>query len=302
VFEGGTREPFFARWPGRFKPGAKVDRITSVIDLHPTILDLCGVANSSGLPLDGRSLKPLLRGSPSVWPERALFAHGEKVANPSSVFPGAIRTQGFNLVNGTELYNVTDDPGEQKDIAAQLPDEAKRLRAAYDQWFQDVLPPGGFKRLPLPIGYAEENPAWLPAPEAYLSPGLVYYGEHGYAWDWVTKWTSLEQSVYWNVDVHRGGDYEVAIEYLCPEGSTGAEVEVSAGTTMVRGVIRDATPMEPIVMRDVVPRSEVPRMHWKTLRLGKLRLAAGADKITVRPVAKPGAVVMDLNRVLLTRV
>jgi arylsulfatase A len=301
VYEGGTREPFFARWPGHFKPGAKVDRITSVIDLHPTILDLCGVANSTGLPLDGRSLKPLLTGSSSEWPERALFTHGERVANPSAMFPGAIRTQNFNLVNGAELYNVAEDPGEHTDVASKFPDEAKRLRAAYEKWFQDVLPPGGFKRLPLPIGYAEENPASLPAPEAYLSAGLAYYGEHGYAWDWVTKWTSLEQSIHWDVDVHQAGDYEVTLEYLCPEGSTGSEVEVSAGSAAVKGVIRQSTPMEPIVMRDVVPRTEVPKMHWTTVTLGKLQLPAGAAKITVRPLSKPGAVVMDLNQVLLKR-
>jgi hypothetical protein len=103
------------------------------------------------------------------------------------------------------------------------------------------------------------------------------------------------------VDVHQAGDYDVSFEYLCPEGSTGADVEVSAGTQKVHGVIKEATPMEPIVMRDVVPRSEVPKMHWKTLRLGKLQLSAGATKITVRPLSKPGAVVMDLNRVLMTR-
>ncbi len=299
VYEGGTREPFFARWPGRFKPGAKVDRIASVIDLHPTILDLCGVPNTTGLPLDGHSLKPLLTGTTAEWPERSLFVHGEKPASPSSVFPGAIRTQDFNLVNGTELYHVAVDPGEQKDVAAQFPDEAKRLRAAYEKWFQDVLPPGGFQRLPLPIGYAEENPAVLPAPEAYLSEGLVYYGQHGYAWDWVTKWTSLDQSVYWNIDVHRAGVYEVALEYLCAEGSTGSEVEVSAGTSITQGVIRESTPMEPIVMRDVVPRSEVPKMHWRTLQLGRLRLAEGTVKVTVRALTKPGDRVMDLNRVLL---
>jgi arylsulfatase A len=302
VYEGGTREPFFARWPGHFKAGAKVDRIASVIDLHPTILDLCGVHNNSGLPLDGRSLKPLFTGAADTeWPDRALFTHGERPANPSSMFPGAIRTQRFNLVNGTELYNVVDDPGERTDVSAKFSEEAKRLRATYEKWFQDVLPPGGFKRLPLPIGYAEENPGSLPAPEGYLSAGLEYFGQHGYAWDWVTKWTSPEQSVYWNVDVHRAGEYEVALEYLCPAGSTGAEVEVSAGEVSVRGKIHDATPMEPIVMRDVVPRTEVPKMHWRTLKLGKLQLPAGATRITVRPISKPGPVVMDLNRVLLTR-
>jgi len=301
VYEGGTREPFFARWPGRFKAGAKVDRIASAIDLHPTILDLCGVSSAAGLPLDGRSLKPLLTGSTAEWPDRALFVHGERPANPSSMFPGAIRTQNFNLVNGVELYNVTDDPGERTDIAARYPEEAKRLRAAYEKWFQDVLPPGGFKRLPLPVGYAEENPASLTAPEAHLSRGLAYYGDHGYAWDWVTKWTSLEQSVSWDVDVHQAGDYEIALEYLCPASSTGAEIEVNAGQSQVRGTITEPTPMDPVVMRDVVPRTEVPKMHWKTLRLGNLQLAKGPVKLTVRPLSKPGAVVMDLNRILLTR-
>lgn len=175
------------------------------------------------------------------------------------MFPGAIRTQDFNLVNGTELYHVTDDPGERTNVADKFPEEAKRLRATYEKWFADVLPSGGFKRLPLPVGWAEENPASLPAPEAYLSDGLAYFGEHGYAWDWVTKWTALEQSVYWEVDVHQAGEYEVALEYLCPSGS-------------------------------------------KTPKLGKLQMAAGAAQIKVRPVSKPGAVVMDLNRVLLTRV
>lgn len=40
----------------------------------------------------------------------------------------------------------------------------KRLRTTYEKWFQDVLPPSGFKRLPLPASF--------------------HYGEHGYAWDW----------------------------------------------------------------------------------------------------------------------
>ena len=47
------------------------------------------------------------------------------------------------------------------------------------------------------------------------------------------------------------------------------------GGSAVRGTIQEATPMEPIVMRDVVPRSEVPKMHWKTLRLGKLQVGRG---------------------------
>jgi len=79
-------------------------------------------------------------------------------------------------------------------------------------------------------------------------------------------------------------------------------MEVTAGKSAVRATVRESTPMEPIAMRDVVPRTEVPKMHWKTLQFGKLRLSPGPSRLTVRAVSKPGAVVMDLNRVLLKHV
>lgn len=54
----------------------------------------------------------------------------ERLANPSSMCPGAIRTPAFTLLNETELDNVVDDPGERTDVAARFPDEAKT--AAHD--------------------------------------------------------------------------------------------------------------------------------------------------------------------------
>ena len=302
VYEGGNREPFFIRWPGHISAGKRIDTIAAHIDVYPTLLDLCGVNSPKGNPIDGRSLVPLIRGNGATWHNRMLFVHSERPVDPNSLYPGTVRTQQFNLVNGQELYEIPSDPGEQKNIAADHPQIVEQLRAAYKAWFQDVLPPGGLKRLPIPVGYEQENPATLYAPEAYLSGGITYYGKHGYAHDFITNWTTLAGSVLWNLDVVRQGQYQVTLKYLCPEGSTGAEVEIAAGDASSHGVIQHATDMNPVRHRDLVPRTEAPAMHWQTMTAGILALPEGKTTLTVKAISKPGPIVMDLKEVILTRV
>lgn len=60
--EGGIREPFCIRWPGRIKAGATLREIAGDIDLLPTLTSLTGAPLISKKPLDGRNLAPLLLG------------------------------------------------------------------------------------------------------------------------------------------------------------------------------------------------------------------------------------------------
>ena len=55
--------------------------------------------------------------SPGV-ADRKLFTHRERAREPWHLYPGAARTQRFNLVNGTQLYEITVDPGEQNDVGS----------------------------------------------------------------------------------------------------------------------------------------------------------------------------------------
>lgn len=300
VYEGGVRVPCFLRWPGRFDAGRRLDQIAAHIDLYPTLLELCGVPLPAGqLPLDGQSLVPLLTGQAPPWPDRMLFTHREPERNPSGTYPGAVRTQRFNLVNGKELYEIPVDPGEQHDLSAKSPGKVKELRAAYEAWYAVAGPQCGFTRWPIPVGYAEEPRSVLHAPQSYPHGNLRFHGGPGYAHDWLTGWTSLEDWAEWDIDVVRPSTFEVSLRYLCPASDLGAKVRLTVAGRSLDGVIREATPMERKPSRAVFPEENYPEMHWGTLPLGRLALPAGRARLEVRALSKPGATVMDLKEVCL---
>ena len=60
LYEGGTRAPFIARWPGRIKPGTTSDLLTTFVDFLPTAAELAGAPAPPGL--DGISIVPTLLG------------------------------------------------------------------------------------------------------------------------------------------------------------------------------------------------------------------------------------------------
>ena len=157
VYQGGIRVPFFIRFPRLIKAGIEIDRAAAHIDVLPTILDLCGVARPDGRPrFDGRSLAPLLRGDASGWTDRTLFTQWHRGDEPELFRDCAARTQRYKLVNGTELYDLTADPAEKKDIAATQPEVAARLRRETEAWFKDVSSTRGYAPPRIHVGTPQE--------------------------------------------------------------------------------------------------------------------------------------------------
>jgi arylsulfatase A-like enzyme len=143
VYEGGIRVPCFVYWKGVTDPIASIKQIAANIDIMPTILEMCG-ASHSGLALDGVSLMPLLRGEKFEHEDRALCFQFQRAAVPDRWTNCCIRERDLKLVNGNELYNITEDPGETRDISTRYPREVERLRAKYSRWFDDVVSTRGF--------------------------------------------------------------------------------------------------------------------------------------------------------------
>jgi arylsulfatase len=151
-YNGGTRAASFWFWPGMIAPG-DVDALAAHIDVFPTLAELAGAMLPEELKakLDGRSLLPLLKDAKAPWPERYLFTHvgrWEKgQALQSKYRQCSVRSGPYILVSASrtgekhwELYDLKADPGEKNDIAAEHPEVVKRLEAAYDQWWNEVLP------------------------------------------------------------------------------------------------------------------------------------------------------------------
>ena len=143
-FEGGVRVPLIVHWPGVVSSGSVCREVVTSVDFYRTIADIVGaegpVSNNAGM--DGVSLMPLLRET-GTFDRDAIYWHYPHY-NPIGGYPyGAIRDGDWKLIefyedNHVELYNVTDDIGESKDLAAAKPDIAERLREKLHEWRTSV--------------------------------------------------------------------------------------------------------------------------------------------------------------------
>ena len=145
-YQGGTRVPSFWRWPGGFQGDADCNALTAHIDILPTLAEIAGAKLTDDVKkqIEGRSLLPLLKNPNAEWADRTLVTHigrwprGE--AAKSKYAGCSIRDRRYTLVNNSELYDLKKDPGEQHNVIAENPEAVQKLRAAYDDWWQSVLP------------------------------------------------------------------------------------------------------------------------------------------------------------------
>jgi arylsulfatase A-like enzyme len=145
-YQGGTRVPSFWRWPAGIKGGVDCNALAAHIDVFATLAEVSGakLTDSVRQQVEGRSLLPLLKNPHAEWGDRLLVTHigrwprGE--ATNSKYAGCSIRDRQYTLVNNSELYDLQHDAGEKHNVITDHPDVVKKLRAAYDDWWQSVLP------------------------------------------------------------------------------------------------------------------------------------------------------------------
>jgi arylsulfatase A-like enzyme len=132
-YDGGLRVPFLVRWPAGIAPGSQSGYQGLVFDVFPTCLQLAG----AGLPadVDAVSLVPALRGQPMPSPRDLYFVRREGGAAYGGKSYEAIIRDGWKLLQNDpysplELYNLREDPYEQRNVAAEAPGRVDELRAA----------------------------------------------------------------------------------------------------------------------------------------------------------------------------
>ena len=145
-YQGGTRVPSFWRWPAGFAGDADCAALTAHLDVFPTFAEIAHARITGALAkqVEGRSLLPLLKNPQADWLDRFLVTHvgrWERGRADDAKFSNcSIRDSRFTLVNNKELYDLKSDYGETTNVIEQHADQAARLRAAYDQWWQDAQP------------------------------------------------------------------------------------------------------------------------------------------------------------------
>ena len=130
--EGGIREPGIVRWPGKVPAGRKCEEPVHNIDVLPTFLAAAGGTPNPAWKVDGTSLLDVWQGKTSV-PERTLFWEW---AVEGYDMRAAMRGDFKLLEMGVNkfLYNLREDPGERRTLAAEYPELFKQLRAEWQAW------------------------------------------------------------------------------------------------------------------------------------------------------------------------
>ncbi len=121
LYEGGTRVPLIARWPGRVKPGTRSDVVVTSPDFYPTFLAAAGVTVPSEQPVDGVNLLPVLEGK-TDFVRGPVFWHYPHYGNQGGTPGSAVRDGDWKLIEffedgRLELYNLPDDIGENTDLS-----------------------------------------------------------------------------------------------------------------------------------------------------------------------------------------
>jgi arylsulfatase A-like enzyme len=155
LYEGGVRVPLIVKWPGVVEGGHVVDEPAITMDLYPTLLEIAGLPPKPGQHRDGLSLvRPLLRtGAPD---RERLFFHFPHYHGSGNRPSGAARVGDYKLLEWfedgkIELYDLSADIGESRDLTSQMPELAGGLHEILEEWRRSVG-----AQMPAP------NPDWIP--------------------------------------------------------------------------------------------------------------------------------------------
>lgn len=142
IYEGGHKVPAIAWWPGKITPRTSSNETLISLDVMPTLLDLARL--KSDVDLDGVSFRDVVLSGQSM-PERPLYwASLSNGGNRSE----AVRQGSWKLVvlhpkaspgtfenPRTELYHLSEDPGETIDIAAKHPERVSSMLKQLRSWY-----------------------------------------------------------------------------------------------------------------------------------------------------------------------
>jgi arylsulfatase A len=165
VFEGGIRVPLAIKWPGVVRPGSKNDELVISDDFFPT---LAAILDHEELPagIDGISLLPALTGEGPL-DRNTLYFHYPHYHHQGYKPAGAIREGNYKLIEWFEesisgegkaydLYNLAVDPGEENDLAGQMPGKVREMAANLRQWRKVV----GVQEMVLNEDFNPEKADW----------------------------------------------------------------------------------------------------------------------------------------------
>jgi len=238
VYEGGIRVPCFIRWPRLIPAGRQIDRIAAHVDILPTVLEACGVEVPAELRLDGRSLLPMLRGAEVEAPDRSLYFQWHRGDEPELYRNCCVVTQRYKWLSGSgaygspdprgyrqELYDLSQDPGEQADLSPAHEELVTTMRDRYEDWIYEVSSTRGYAPPRIQLGTPHEDPVMLTTQD-WRGPRA--------------GWNKQDSQGYWEVEVPEPANCEVTLLFNATTDSGTAHFMLN-GASFKQAIKKGAT-------------------------------------------------------------
>jgi arylsulfatase A-like enzyme len=137
TWEGGMRLPFIIRWPGGIPAGKECAGLSSSVDLLPTLAGIIGKSLPGDRIIDGIDIGPLLKDPAAPSPRKTFFYY--KMDMLEAVRRGSWKLHvSKNKEPVRELYNLAEDPGEEKNLYEKNPETVKELEQLLDKCREDL--------------------------------------------------------------------------------------------------------------------------------------------------------------------
>lgn len=301
--EGGVRSPLLIRYPAAITPGTTVKQIGSVVDLLPTLADICGVKLIGKKTLDGVSLAPVMLKDKNTDPnsELAIKALRERMIVNHWRRKVSIRSQNYRLDHQGKLFDMQKDPQQRKDVAKDHPKIAAQMKKVANDFRDKVLPGYDQDERSFPVGHPDFKFTQIPARDGKTTGKIVRSNRFPNC-SFFTNWKTTEDRITWDVEVVEDGEFDVTIYYTCPTKDVGAEFELGFGEQSLSGkIVEGHDPKLVGAQQDRVKRVESYVKPFKPLKMGTIKLEKGKGKLELRATRIPGEQVMDFRLLMLER-
>jgi arylsulfatase A-like enzyme len=143
-YDGGVRTPIMVRWPGKVAPRMETGHLASSIDLMPTALAAAGLEIPDHLPGINLMDEEAVRNRDAIFGE--IFEHDvQHMTDPvaslrfrwiiSGDWKLIVPHPGREPEASIELFHITDDPHEERNLAGERPEVVARLQRQLDAWW-----------------------------------------------------------------------------------------------------------------------------------------------------------------------
>lgn len=290
--EGGVRVPFLIQWPIGIKKSIKVNQITSVMDVFPSLIELANL--KSEIKFDGESFVKNINNPKTLDDNRKIFSYwGNKIS---------IRNNNFILDSNDNLYNLNSDLEQlyPLDSFSSIYTELKSAKRKWEDSFVINYQKKKNKRA-FTVNFSEQIDTHLPARDAKINGKLKRSSIHPND-SFIENWIDMDDYILWEIDVMEKSSAEVELYYTLPEESIGTKIAIEYQNEFYEKVLNEPYDSELFGQDyDIIVRSESYNKEFKKINMGKIKFDKGKSILKLKTLDKVGKKSIDFRLLIIKK-